>query len=526
MAENNNQNQSGGQKPKTIAPPKDIEELLKDLPKIDISDVSFQKEPQKESDLEKTESKEPPKPLSPPSPSSDKKPPVFVQKPSQAKPPSVKSDSDKKSDLDVGKLEAAKKESVSKPPTPPSVSPPTPPSVSPPTPPSVSPVPKIPPSIKAPVKAKPLEKTPVKEPKAGFKSHIRTMASDIKSIKKGASLKEEVTDVKAITFEEAKPMELKKERPVLPPKTKIRLGTPERAKSLDWKPEREAAPVEKEEKKEEKALPKISIPTPKSKIRFPNIKDPKILLIIGLIIAIGVVAWFLVKPQEEVVVSTPTPISTHTPTPKLSPPKISNWLKPGYSLVLPLSGDPFAVLDDFLSTVSFSTFREAKLVKVVDENKKEYLVSQLFGRFLIDPPDKFLSSIDNKEWSLFVYGQRELFNEKGVLDLENLPEKPIIKLGFIAKVVNSEDLRSALNVWELTMPEDLKDLFGFNPKDAESETFLNNIYRGVPIRYKNFPYPDKTIDYAIVNLPKYNVSYFILLNSRESIYSIIELLLK
>lgn len=74
------------------------------------------------------------------------------------------------------------------------------------------------------------------------------------------------------------------------------------------------------------------------------------------------------------------------------------------------------------------------------------------------------------------------------------------------------------------MTEDLKGLFEVDSKKATSQAFLDNIYSGQTIRYRNFPYADKSIDYSLVSLPRFNADYFILTNSRESIYSAIDLL--
>ena len=74
------------------------------------------------------------------------------------------------------------------------------------------------------------------------------------------------------------------------------------------------------------------------------------------------------------------------------------------------------------------------------------------------------------------------------------------------------------------MTDELKKLFNLDPKKATSEVFLDNIYSGTDIRYRNFPFADSSIDYAIVSLPKFNANYFVLTNSRESIYSAIDLL--
>ena len=50
------------------------------------------------------------------------------------------------------------------------------------------------------------------------------------------------------------------------------------------------------------------------------------------------------------------------------------------------------------------------------------------------------------------------------------------------------------------------------------------IDREVSIRYRNFPFPDITVDYAAVNSSGQN--YLVISGSREAIYSAIDVLLE
>ena len=148
-------------------------------------------------------------------------------------------------------------------------------------------------------------------------------------------------------------------------------------------------------------------------------------------------------------------------------------------------------------------------------------MNQIFKKLDIAPPTGLLESLDSNEWMIAAYGQKESFDSKGLLTF-NETSKPKIVLA--AKVFDPILLRSALNSWEITLAADFKNLFGLDSKKATSETFLDNIYGGTDIRYRNFPFADRTIDYAVVNLTKFNADYFVLAGSREGIYSAIDLL--
>ena len=158
---------------------------------------------------------------------------------------------------------------------------------------------------------------------------------------------------------------------------------------------------------------------------------------------------------------------------------------------------------------------------IITNETSGYSISEIFERLNIAPPSGVIESLDGGEWMLFAYGQQEMFDAKGILTFSQTPK---IKLGLVAKTNNPDLLRSALNSWEVTMTNDLKNLFNLNAAKAASQMFLDNIYGGADIRYRNFPFADSSIDYAIVNLPRFNLNYFVITNSRESAYSAVDLL--
>ena len=428
------------QKPPALQPPKDIEELLKELPKVS-GPVSQTSPP-------------PPRPAMPQAP----RPPL----PSAMPPASP----------------------INKPPTP--------------TPKPPSSTTQVPP---------PASQT------GDFKSLIRTMEQDLEAAKKGLK-------------PESKPFEIKPP----PPPTPKPLAPQEGAKPFI--PQARLGPLEKTKSLE---IPKI-IPAPRV-IPAPPVKgpalgltkprfsiSPKFLIIILGIAVVFAGAWWLLTKEDEVVVA-PTPTQTPTPTPIA---KTIFELIPGIqTIAIPATEKNFLTI--FLNTLnnkddtSFFTKGEF-LTLIIYENFQsgnQYSLSQIFQKFGIVPPSGVLENLDSNEWAIVTYGQQETFDSKG---LPSFNAEPKLKLGLIAKTTNPESLRSALNTWELTMANDLKNLFGLDLKKATSETFLDNIYTGAEIRYQNFPFADNSIDYAILSLSEFGTDYFILTNSRESIYSAINLL--
>ena len=116
-----------------------------------------------------------------------------------------------------------------------------------------------------------------------------------------------------------------------------------------------------------------------------------------------------------------------------------------------------------------------------------------------------------------MYGQREFF-DKGV---QKDSSTPLSKLGLVIQVKDEVALRSTLNVWESTLVTDINEFLANNKTNAATNQFLETSYRDSVIRYINFPYPDKTVDYAIIKA-KNGGKYFVITNSRESMFSLID----
>mgnify|MGYP001610871418 FL=1 len=280
-------------------------------------------------------------------------------------------------------------------------------------------------------------------------------------------------------------------RPVAP---EIKLGPTERTKPLE--------------------IPKTLPPLPPLKRKFAI--STRFLIIAILILAGFVGAWyFLTREPEEIVLPIPTPIQTPTPVPKTLS-----------QLITLVNQITISSTENFLNALTSKKLREPTQagftsLNIIDENGKLYSLPEIFERLNIIPPTGILENLDIIELAIFAYGQQEMFDDKGLLIFANVLKT---KLGLIARTTNPELLRNALNSWEITMTDDLKNLFNLSTAKATSQTFLDNIYGGTDIRYRNFPYADNSIDYAIVNLPRFNLNYFIITNSREGTYSAIDLL--
>ncbi|MEK7659387.1 MAG: hypothetical protein AAB338_01905 [Patescibacteria group bacterium] len=333
----------------------------------------------------------------------------------------------------------------------------------------------------------------------GAKSFVRTMAEDLEAAKKGIKPEPKPFEIKP-------PPAIPKITPLPPPleipsAPQAKLGPAEKTRSLE--------------------LPKIG-PAPLARpptARKFALSPKKLIIILIIIAAIFAGAWFfLTREPEKTAVFTPTPVPIPSPSP--TPKTFSELIPSASQITIPSTQNfPTALTNRVNSLALFAS--GLTLLNLIDENSTPYSMNQIFEKLGITPPNGLLENLDSNEWIIAAYGQKESFDSRGLLTFNETPKPKIV---FAAKIFDLILLRSALNNWESAMAADLKNLFDFDSKKATSETFLNNIYSGADIRYRNFPFADSTINYALVNLAKFNTDYFILTGSRESIYSTIDLL--
>jgi hypothetical protein len=69
------------------------------------------------------------------------------------------------------------------------------------------------------------------------------------------------------------------------------------------------------------------------------------------------------------------------------------------------------------------------------------------------------------------------------------------------------------------------ELFGYDIAKQAAASFASGTYRQVPLRYKNFPGPDRSLDYGIVTASN-NKNYLVLAGSREAMFYAIDQLMK
>lgn len=263
---------------------------------------------------------------------------------------------------------------------------------------------------------------------------------------------------------------------------------------------------------------------PKPQIFVPQEGQPggnRNMLFLGIgavAIVAGFAYWFFVLrlPAPEIVIETPTPSQTPIATPVWDLVNIfSDGAIQGIGVV------PDSLISDFNGTIDGGTeeisVQGGQFINLkVSSETKDY--SQLWLMDFLLKPDQGLVDNLGIERKIFLYGQKETFDSKGQLGTNTSVGKRLV---FVSEVKNGTTATQLAQAWETTLSSDLKVLFSLGTANKSNPGFLDNFYRGVNIRYSNFPYPDKTIDYAIVSAQN-GKTYFVVTNSRESIISAID----
>ena len=283
----------------------------------------------------------------------------------------------------------------------------------------------------------------------------------------------------------------------LKPATEVKLGELEKAKPLPGVRPPYAAPVAPLTVPIQKPAG-LSVPTGGG----TNWKR-LVLLLGGLVVVLFFVWFFALRVSTPEVTISPTPTPTATPT--ATPISIENSFSIVDSVSVALGANFTTRFDGAINKELLMSSREPGLYKILNPaDGNRYTFDELLGGLLIQAPTELTAAA------------------KGSLYLTVLYKSDNVDgYGLLIGLNDTVAALTAMSGWEGTITQDLKDLFLLNPVKAASTTFLDNVYNGVAIRYRNFPGPNETIDYAIVTASN-GEAYLVLANSREHIYSVID----
>ncbi len=366
-------------------------------------------------------------------------------------------------------------------------------------PPSASPAP--PPVTQTP------PKTETAPPAGGlpvFKSSIRTMQEDIAAVKKGQA---------PTGFQ----VEKQSEKDITPPP----VGTPGPKITMPPRPVQE---VKLGELEKSRSLPSTKLPSfppmPTVPPAGPTIKPAgppaglsvpmggranwkRLVLLVGGLIIAAFLVWFFALRGPSAPEATPTPTPTATPTP--TPVSIEDSFSIVDSASIALGANFITRFDNSIDKELLISSREPALYKILNPaTGNRYTLSEFLGGLLIQAPAELVAAAKDNFYLTVLYKSNNVDGYGLLIELSD----PVAAF-------------TAMGNWEGMMAQGLKDVFLLNLAKAASTTFLDNTYNGTAIRYRNFPDPNKTTDYAIVTASN-GETYLILANSREHVYSVID----
>jgi hypothetical protein len=245
----------------------------------------------------------------------------------------------------------------------------------------------------------------------------------------------------------------------------------------------------------------------------------KIVYVVGGLVIIGLVyaiVSLISKDSTTVVQISPTPSPSASPTPATK--SLSSYFRQtGASVELKADGTPAT---DFANAVSTSQISLQQASRLSISGPFSSSLSEFLGALAV--PTASLNQTLASDWAVLVYGQKEQFDASGKALASTTPQARIALISEVRDV-------SAANQAMLGMEKDLAvsaaKPFGYDVSKALVPEFSSGTYRQIPIRYRNFPYADRSIDYGII-LASNGKNYLIIANSRESIFFAIDQLMQ
>lgn len=220
----------------------------------------------------------------------------------------------------------------------------------------------------------------------------------------------------------------------------------------------------------------------------------------GRIILIGIFAVVIIAIAVAVVSSLGGGGTSATPTPSASP---------SPTATLSLQGK---TLDSYFgkATGTDTTAPEAGLFRSVDAPAALSLPGAL-------------SSLIGTDRAWLIFGQNELYGSAGQQLTATTVEARSVAIYEISDVTA---VRQAMLAWEASsLAVDAAGFLNLSTAHPATPGFVEGTYRSATVRFRNFPYPDHSIDWAIVSASN-SKSYLTIAGSRQAIFAAVDALIQ
>lgn len=258
-------------------------------------------------------------------------------------------------------------------------------------------------------------------------------------------------------------------------------------------------------------------PLPAKKAEKPSLNWPRIILasVAGLVV-LGLVFlliyYLFANNQPEQQPGTQIPAVT----PGVPPEKL---IAAQFEEALTLENQEgfFVDFKESLAKQLKSGFFKNVLIKKIENYEEKYLtLPETLALFDSQIPQSVLNRLSG-EYNFLIY-QQPASSQDSPFQGENSSDKRLV---LALKIKNKEGLAAEMEKWRPTMVQDLGLLyFGKNLGKQKTEVFQENFYRGALIYYLNFPEPNLSLDYLVLD------DLLLLASSRESTFALVDKILE
>ena len=232
-----------------------------------------------------------------------------------------------------------------------------------------------------------------------------------------------------------------------------------------------------------------------------------------VLVLLGYAVISLLGGDEPQITATPTPERTLRPTPTPTPASGKDL-----SFYFGQLSDTLTLPDTQIPREDFYNRLRDLMPSAGSAKNIEIQGDSGFPSALSDAPDGTFGI----SAATLIFAQTEHFDPDGLA--QSSPAEP--RLIYIIELADASAANMHIQQWEAaTMSGDLSYYYRYNESDALVTDFTDATYRQVPVRYRNFPYADLSIDWAIVPASN-NKNYLVITGSRESMFFTVDQLLK
>lgn len=248
-----------------------------------------------------------------------------------------------------------------------------------------------------------------------------------------------------------------------------------------------------------------------------------VLLVIGVLAAVAF--SFLGGSGEPA--PTPSVAASASPTPTPSATLISrsgaNSFFSGQSSTVTLGAEG-AEQTDFINAVSVAQPPAGQVVKLdVRDIDSPMTGKEFFSLMYGTSAPAAVSGNIGDDWSSLVFGQTETADASGSMIITDTVSNRLI---LIFEVTDPAAVKEAMPAWEAdSLATSSAPLFGYAMANQIVPSFSDGGYLEVPVRYWNFPYADRALDWAITEAPN-GKTYLLLGGSKQSMFYAMDRMVK